>query len=154
MDWIRSYVLTVTAAGILCAIVKALTENSGGRRMLHLTCGVFLTLAALSPLHSIEIAQWDGSLSSYRQEADSLRAEAEAMAQNQIDDSIRECVEAYIVDEGASLGAKLDVAVTIGENHMPEAVCISGDISPYIKSRLESILEGDLAIPKERQEWR
>lgn len=154
MDWVRSYVLTVTAAGILCAIVKALTENSGGRRMLHLTCGVFLVLAALSPFHAMEIAQWNGSFSAYRQEADILRAEAEALAQNQMDDSIQERVEAYIVGKGASLGAELEVAVTIGENHMPEAVCISGDISPYIKSRLESIMEEDLAISKEHQEWR
>lgn len=154
MDWVRSYVLTVTAAGILCAVVKAMTENGGGSRMLHLTCGVFLVLAALSPLRAVELTGWDGSLRAYRQEADSIRAEAEALAQSQMDEGIQERAEAYILDKGASLGADLEVAVSIGEDHMPETVCISGDVSPYIKLRLESMLEEDLAISKECQEWR
>jgi hypothetical protein len=36
---------------------------------------------------------------------------------------------------------------------VPVEVRLSGDISPYIKTRLQSILEDDLGISKENQIW-
>lgn len=52
MEWIRSYILTLTAAGILCAIVRSL---AGKGRGLSLACGAFLILAALGPFRSLSL---------------------------------------------------------------------------------------------------
>ena len=43
MDAIRRYVITLTAAAMLCALVKAITAGRKGQeKILSLVCGIFL----------------------------------------------------------------------------------------------------------------
>ena len=51
MDAIRRYVITLTAAAMLCALVKAITAGRKGQeKILSLVCGIFLLATALGPL--------------------------------------------------------------------------------------------------------
>ena len=157
MEWIRSYILTITAAGILCAIVKNFSSGKASERMLSLTCGVFLILAAIRPGFSVDLSDWDGSLRDYRIAAQRLQEDTEEKIQRQADGIIVSQTAAYIVDKGTALGADLEVEVVLKAQNgyrVPESVRISGSYSPYIKSQMESILERDLGILKERQEWK
>ena len=156
MEWVRSYVMTVTAAGILCAIVKNLSSGKAGSRMLGLTCGVFLMLAAISPIYSVDVTGWEGNLEDFRAQAQGAQEETTEKIQAQLDTDIESQVAAYIVDKGAALGAALEVEVSLESRDgysLPESARISGSYSPYIKAQMESILEQDLGIPRQRQEW-
>ena len=51
MEAVRSYILSVTAASLLCCIVTALSgEKSTHSKILKLMSGVFLTLVLVAPL--------------------------------------------------------------------------------------------------------
>lgn len=156
MEWVRSYILTITAAGILCAIVKNLSDGRAGGRMLGFTCGVFLILAAISPLHTVDFSGWDENLECIQSQASAVQEQTTEKIQSQLDAIILERTTAYILDKGAALGAALEVEVSLGRSNgygIPESVCISGAYSPYIKTQLGAVLEQDLGIPPERQEW-
>lgn len=156
MEWVRSYILTITAAGILCAIVKNISSGKAGGRMMSLVCGVFLILAAISPVYSVDISGWNGDFDDFRNQAREMQTETSERIRAQMDEVIRERTAAYILDKGAALGAALDVEVILDSENgysVPKSVRISGDYSPYIKARLGLVLEQDLGIPPERQEW-
>lgn len=56
MDAIRRYVMTLTAAAMLCALVKAVTAGRKGQeKILGLVCGIFLLATALGPLGLIRL---------------------------------------------------------------------------------------------------
>lgn len=157
MEWMRSYVLTLAAAGILCAMVKSLSGGKAGGRMLGLACGVFLVFAAVSPVYTMDLDTWTGDWEGLRAESGALQEAAQNMVQNQMDVIIKERTAAYILDKAESLGASLAVEVSLTENegyHTPESVCITGMYSQYMKTRLEDLLERELGIPKDRQEWK
>lgn len=156
MEWIRSYVLTLTAAGILCALVRRLAGKAGKGRIVSLACGAFLILAALGPFRtlSLETAEADLGDLEYRIGREQARA-AEAF-QAQTDAVIREKTEAYILDKGKALGAELEVEVTLETKEglrIPAAVEIRGPCSPYIKTKLSHMLEEVLGIPEKAQRW-
>ena len=157
MDWIREYILTLTGAGILCGIVKNFGQGKSGGKMLEYACGLFLILAAVSPFHKLELGQWQINLADAERQAESVRREAEKDLAEQMEDVIRENTEAYIMDRGESFGADLTVEVglrTDGQLPVPDSARISGDTSPYIRARMEAVLEDELDILRERQEWR
>ena len=55
----------------------------------------------------------------------------------------------------ARLGAAVTVEVTLSQDDppVPEYVEIFGEISPYIKLRLEELIQEELNIAKENQRW-
>lgn len=156
MEWIRSYILTLTAAGILCAVVRSLAGKAGKGRGLSLACGAFLILAALGPFRSFSLdtasANWDDLQyevsRSQENTAEAVRRQTEAV--------IAEKTRAYILDKGKSLGAELEVEVTLKTKDglsIPAAVEIRGQYSPYIKAKLSHMLEEDLGISADAQRW-
>ena len=77
------------------------------------------------------------------------------MAYQAMTELIKEKSQAYILDKAAELDASITADVTISEEELPKplSVVISGQVSPYNRKRLESILETDLGIAKENQVW-
>ncbi len=156
MDALGPYLLRVTAAAILCAILKSLLGKEGTpAAMGKLLCGVFLAVTVLHPLTALRM----GSLQVFSQdiawEASQAVAQGESDAAQALRAGIKQRVEAYILDKAASLGAELTVEVTLTKD-APPAIAqarLAGKISPYAKAQLSDILTRELGIPKEAQQW-
>lgn len=156
MEWIRNYVLTLTAAGILCALVRSLAGKAGRSRGFSLACGAFLILAALGPLRRLPLPVAGESWKDLKYEISQEQSRTLEAIQRQTDAVIAEKTRAYIEDKGKALGAELEVEVTLETKDglsIPAAVEIRGPYSPYIKAKLSHMLEEDLGIPEAAQRW-
>lgn len=156
MSGLPAYILSVTAAGILCGIaVRILDEKNPNSRIVRLLAGILLAITVIKPLAKFEI----GSVDDFWEELD---GEGALAAQNGIQyaeeaaaDIIKSRVEAYILDKSASLGATLRVEVMIENGTVPQitGVRLAGQVSPYARTRLTGILRDELGIAEEQQIW-
>lgn len=155
MDGLRQYIISVVSAAMLCGIVTGLMQKGTAREIIRLVSGIFLAFTVIHPIAGIDIA----SLTDYRFSYADDAAQAAAMGENITRESLREIIttqsEAYILDKAAALNAELTVAVTVSEEDtpVPVEVHLSGEISPFAKQHLQSIIQSDLGIAKENQLW-
>ncbi len=155
MESIRSYLLSITAAAVICGILKGISGEKGTfGAMLHMISGLFLAFTIISPLADIQLRE----LSLYTDEVytDAIAAadQGEDYAQSAMAQRIKEESEAYILDKAAACGAQIQAEVLLSQQLRPEGSIITGQLSPYLRNQLEQLLEEELGIPKENQQWR
>ena len=70
-------------------------------------------------------------------------------------DSIKQALEAYILDEVRRLECQLTVEVILSEEELPipQQVRLTGDISPYNRQKLSNFLSEQLGVAREEQIW-
>lgn len=155
MDGLRQYVISVTAAALICGVVSGLVQNGTAKELIRLLCGLFLAFTVIRPIAGLDFNALTEFSLSYTQEAESMAAMGENMARQSMADIIKAESEAYILDKAAALNAALAVEVTVSEDGTPVPVAaeLCGDISPYARQQLEDILQEDLGIAKEYQLW-
>ncbi len=156
MDGIRQYILTVTAAAVLCAVVRTLfPEQSPGGKLIRLVCGIFLCFVVISPISTVNLAALPEVIDTWTVSGQEAAAAGEKLAEESTRRFIKEQTEAYILDKAGALGANITVTVTLGEGSLPApgSVRISGPVSPYARRELEALLEQELGISKENQLW-
>ena len=156
MDSIKEYLLSVTAAAIVCSCIAVLFSKKGtASTLIKLLCGVFLSLAVLKPVVNIslpDLASLGGFASDDAQAAIAagqlMAAEAEAAI-------IKEQAEAYIQDKASDLECEVDVTVILSKEapYIPCEVEIRGAVSPYAKAQLSAWIEDTFDIPGEDQKW-
>ena len=109
MDAIRRYVMTLTAAAMLCALVKAVTAGRKGQeKILGLVCGIFLLATALGPLGLIRLPDLSDPTAQARMEASQAAGQAEAETKRQMTAIISEEAATYILDKADALGLQLE----------------------------------------------
>ena len=156
MDGIRQYITSVITAAMLCAVVSAILGKKGTvGALIKLICGVFLALTIIRPVANVEIENILSFSVPYEAEAAEAVMAGERMTEDSIGAIIKTQTEAYILDKADALGIKVSVEVTVGAGQppVPTAVVIRGDVSPYAKGRLKTMIEEDLGITKENQVW-
>ena len=152
MDAIRRYVITLTAAAMLCALVKAITAGRKGQeKILSLVCGIFLLATALGPL--LRLPDLSDPTAQVQAEADRMASQAEDETKRQMAAIISEEAASYILDKADALGLQLEVQVELDAELLPCGVRLQGAASPYARSQLSGQIETELGIPKERQVW-
>ena len=156
MGEIRGYLISVTAAAILCAVASTLLGKKGTIGTIgKLLCGIFLAITVVSPLTRVQLRSgyelWD-DLSA---DAAAAVASGEAAAYDELRAGIKARTEAYILDKAAFYAAELSVEVTLSDEDppIPCAVRLTGSVSPYAKQRLQQDISEELGIPKEAQIW-
>ncbi len=153
---IKSYVMNIVCAAIICASVKALLgEKSAIGQIGKTLCGIFLAVTIIAPLASISFTGISNYIEGLNAEADTFVQEGKSVSQEQLSAIIKARTEAYILDKADRMG--LDVAVEVeldGDNDsIPCAVRITGSVSPYKKEELRAYIESNLGIAKENQKW-
>jgi hypothetical protein len=90
-----------------------------------------------------------------RWDALNITAEGETYGQDLLRQSIKEKTEAYILDKAMLLGADIHVSVSCNTTDFPkpEYVELSGNVSPYVKGKLQQIISKDIGIPEDNQKW-
>ena len=156
MDKIGEYILCITAAAIICAIIKSIIDPSTPfGKIIKIICGVFMAVTLLSPLTGIEL----NFITDYLQEYDRISASAMSdgtqLAYNELSGIIKQQVQTYILDKALDLGLDVDVEVKLTDSNPPTPyqVILTGTASPYKKQMLSQYIIDNLGITQENLKW-
>ncbi len=154
---IRNYLLSVVAASMLSGILLSVTPNGAVRRTLSFLCGLVILLAALGPIARLDVEKLSQSMAGLRLETKRTAREAQSGNRELMEAIIKEQSEAYIWDKAAALGvspSRVTVEVrTEGDWPVPCAAAIDASCTAAQRRRLSALIEQDLAIAPEEQEW-
>ena len=156
MEEIKTYLMGIVAAAIVCGIVTRLLGDKGTQgAMAKLIAGLFLAFTVIRPVVNIRLDSLTDFTAAYSLDGQQAALKGESLTKEALAASIKAQTEAYILDKAAALHMDLEVLVTVSGEDIPTptAVRLSGKASPYAKARLQSIITEDLGIDKERQTW-
>ena len=156
MESLGNYILSVTSAAILLAVLLTLLSKNGSTSsLLRLIGGLFLTFTLVVPLTDLKLDDIFDSFLNISSDGNSIAAYGQECYQTELASIIKQRCEAYILDKAQSLGAELTVEVTVSQDDMPVPLgaTMRGSISPYARSQLASVISDQLGIPKEDQQW-
>lgn len=153
MDSLRQYVVSVVCAALIFSLLSGLTSKGHTKDLVRFLCGLFLTITVIQPISRLDINSLIEFSVPYTMEAEEAALTGEIMAGNTVTDIIKAESEAYILDKAKQLHAELEINVTLSDEQIPVSAEINGQISPYAREKMETILETDLGITKENQIW-
>lgn len=153
---ISEYLIGVTTAALICAIVKTLLPGKGTLpTVVKLISGVLMLLVLIKPLTDTSAYMfWDWT-DDISFDGQSIVTDAQAASKEVMRTRIKEQTQAYILSKAKSLGAQVEVSVTLSEEALavPIEVCIEGNVSPYAKQVMMQMITNDLGIKREAQQW-
>lgn len=153
---ISKYLLSLVAAALVCGIATSLLGQKGALgSAVKLLAGIYMTLAIIAPwgqLRLEEFSQWRDQVTA---DGERLTASGQNEARDAMAESIIANTQSYILDKAEALGVDVTVEVMLDDSPIPvpQQVRIRGNISPYNREKLGSIIERDLGIPTEAQLW-
>ena len=150
---LRSWLFGLTALSALLALAEGLVIQEGIRRVLRLTGGVLMILVLLRPVVRMDLENLHFSLDALRQEAETLEEEYTRQQAEQLSAGIEEELASYIWDKAQALGLNCQVSVTVetGADGVPAPRSV--DITGEYSEALSEIIEKDLGVPREQQNW-
>lgn len=156
MEAFGRYIVSVTAAAILCGVLKSILPGKGAvNALLQLITGIFLSFVVIRPLTQVSLRNLPMLSADYLTDAEAASAEGVILAGEAMADIIKSQAEAYILDKAHLLQAEVTVSITLSDGIPPVPIyaSLTGTVSPYVKTRLTEILSSDLGIAKENQIW-
>lgn len=152
----KEYILTVLVAAILCGcITMFFKDKTGFGRIMKMLCGLFMVITVISPWTKMDFSHLLNYSESLQADGSSIVRDSELKVRKELSAIITEESEAYILDKAKQLGTELQVTISLSDDAypVPNQIEIQGNVSPYNKSKLSTMIETDLGVPKERQVW-
>lgn len=149
---LRTYIINIATVALIGGILIDLLKNGFGKEFVRLIYGLLLTLAILLPVSNIELNHFEAYAEPIFADGECFSSAGEEMAQQALNDIIKQETETYIQNTAAGYGAVLTVDVILKEG-IPYSVVLEGNISPYAKTQMAMTLQRDLNISKENQQW-
>lgn len=156
MGTIREYLLSITAAAIICAVVRQMFgKDRPIGKLIKIISGLFMVVTVLSPLLEFRLDDWIGQTEDLVVQGDPYVEEGVSHAESAMSDIIKQQLEEYILDEAERLCVKIRAEVTLRDDgtFTPEGVVLKGEISPYSKQALSEYIVQTLGITEENQKW-
>ena len=156
MQELGAYILSVTAASLICAVATGIRgKDSSSGKLAHMAAGLILLFTVIKPLAQLDISDPTNWLGNIKMEASEAVAAGEHETNIALVTRIKEQTEAYILDKAALCGAELAVEVILSDEGLPVPVgaVLQGNVSPYVKSKLAAILESELGFTGEDLIW-
>ena len=153
MELLRQWLLGVVGCAFLVSLVCQTAPAGAVREILRFAGGLTLILCMLRPLGGVELDASALDLSAWAGERAALEEEYGAALSDELGAVIAERTGAYIEDKADALGLTLTARVEVRESGgamLPYAAVLYGERS----ETLAALLETELGIPRERQEWR
>lgn len=154
---VREYLLSVVAVALLSGVVLALTPKGAVHRTLTFLSGLAMILTALGPVAKLDFDALAQSMSRTRIEAAEAAEGITVDNTELIAELIKEESEAYIWDKAAALGmVPTEVMVEVrtdGTYPYPYRAVLTVSCTIEQRQSMQKLLEEELAIPAERQEW-
>ena len=156
MEQLGNGILSVVAAAVIVGILGSISrDKTGSGTLIRMVSGLFLAFHVISPFADLDFDVITTFVEEYAEAGDAAAASGRAMAISDASLRIKAESEAYILDKARELGTDLsvDVSVSRGDLPVPESVRVTGNFSPYTRIRLQQMMETELGIPKEKQQW-
>lgn len=155
MSGVRTWLLTVISAAVLCALADCLMPAGPVKRVGKLVCGLVLLCAVLPPAVNLDLAGGRAWLEGWFEELELREAELEEQASGEMKVVIEQKYAAYIVDKAAEMGVVCTAKVNCraGEEGLllPDGTEVSGCFTDTEQSALTQLIWTDLGVPEERQ---
>ena len=152
----RDYILSIVAAGIICAIINSLSNGkSATGKITKMLSGILVCITVISPVTKISFSNIENYLEDLSFEADRYVSDGNEEAERSRSAIIKSQTEAYILDKAKNMGLDISVEVELDEsnNSVPCGITISGAVSPYIKEVMTDYIESQIGITRENQTW-
>ena len=156
MDGIRTWLLAIIAASILCALAERVMPPGPVKRVGGLTCGLVLLWTILTPVARPDLGAGRAWLEDYL----AALEQRETELSDQVDQGRKVLIEqeyaAYIVDKAAEweLNCTARVKCRVEEGlYIPDETMVAGPFSDVEQSRLTQMIREDLGVPAERQTY-
>ncbi len=154
MESIRQYLISVTAAAVICGSITGILGNKGTiGSIAKFLCGLFMTITVFSPWVDFQMPNFGSFMDTYQKEAELSVADAQIVSGQMKSEIITEQVRSYILDKADSMGLSVSVDVSLDDTLLPNVVIINGEASPYARARLCNYILENLGIPEEKLLW-
>lgn len=157
MDGIRQYLLSITAAAIICSILMSFLGKKGMySSVIRMLCGLFMAFTMISPVMRIRLKDFERYFGELHFEANSAVSWGIQTAEEATAEFIKDKTETYILDKASSMGLSIKAEVRLEEerDRTPCSVLIEGKVAPYAKMQLQTWLKEELGVPEENQIWK
>lgn len=155
MGAVRSWLLTVIAASLICALADALMPPGAVRRVGRLVCGLVLLGAILSPLARLDLSGSQRWLQDYLASLENREAELAETVNEQMKVIIEQEYAAYIVDKAAELGldctARVECRLSDDGLYLPVRTEVAGPMTADVQGMLRRIISENLGVPDTEQ---
>ena len=156
MFFIRHYLLSIIAAAVICAVVRAFAGKKGSTAtIVNLISGIFLCITVISPWTDYSFSDITEHIGNYSNSAEAIVSDGVLAAQRESSTIIKKEAEAYIVNKAKSLGVDLQAEVTLNEHPptTPKSVRLTANASPYLRNKISQDIFENLGIPEAEQIW-
>lgn len=154
MVGIRSYLLSVMAAAMICALITMLVgEKTNPGKIIKMLCGILLVTVIVKPVIEIKVSDWSQLSLQIQEQCDWAVLEGEKQAKEAFIENTTKAIEERIKTEAEKIGCAISASVSWGEEMQMKDIILEGSISPYAKNRLSKWIQENLAIPEESQFW-
>lgn len=156
MEKLGQYLLAIAAVGILVSLLQAAAPGEQGKRAVKLAGSMVLLLVVLAPLPGLGQANLNRLVADAVEELENTEIPVSAAGENQIAAGITQRCSAYIWDKAAELGMSVEAQWQLTEGDgwpYPTGVVLRGTWTEPQRQALAELLEQELGIPMEEQEW-
>ena len=153
MDYLRQWLLSVVSCAFFVSLVDQLTPNGAVRQLVRFGGGLVLLLCLLRPLGAAELTELLPEIEPLSDERAALETQYREESDHALATVIAERTGAYIEDKARALGLHVAAEVSVREidgTLRPDSAVLYGAESEV----LAEILENELGIARDRQEWR
>ena len=153
---ISAYIRAITGASLISAVVLRLLAGKGSAASIgKILVGIFMALTVISPIAQVELSDLWNLIPDVTADASKATTDGLAAAKKALAEGISTRIEAYILDKAGQMGVALTVRIALSDDAIPvpQKVWLQGNVSPYAKSRLQTVMEQELGIDKENQIW-
>lgn len=149
----EEYVLSVVAIALTCGIILQIIPDSTRKELMHIICGVILTVMILQPLSSVRLESYLDFSQFQSNTAQQYLDIGEKTASDARKKYITESCEAYILSKAKVNDTEVSAAITLNDSYLPVFAEIQGVMDAQKREDIERILVSDLGITKENQRW-
>lgn len=156
MQSVYSWLLSIVAAGMICAISAALVRGGMPEGVTRFTGGLLLLLAVALPLAKLDLSALFERLDAQWSARDFEAEEYEARAQKLLQEQVADVTQRLVLAQASSLGMEVEVCVTVSTEGLPQPLTVElfGEATPAQRTALSAYLSDAIGIPPSRQKWR
>ncbi len=156
MEWLRSWLLSITCAAMIAALADALCPDGFSKKLTRMAGGLLLLLAALGPIRHLDEDSLADALAKYRAQDSGYAQTMAGQEEEMIKSIIAQETAAYISDKAAALGirdpqVRVECRMTEEGFAAPESVEVRGSGTQEAWTALEQALEADFALREDAQ---
>lgn len=157
MEFMRSWILSVTISAMIIAIAEALMPAGTVKKVGKLTGGLVLMLGILQPIVRLDYEE----LFLVANGLESITVESQETQEENNQELLKSIIEqesvAYVLDKAQSLGISCTVSIGCDWNEdkvpYPASAEIRGILDEKQRRQMICLLSEDLGIPKEKQTY-